>query len=107
MKYRVYFSEFATEKLDRLIPYLEKEWGIPTKNNFLEKLNSSLDKLESFLKSSIKSSYFKGVYKFVVTTRISYFYIIKGRDVEIITLTDNRQNPKMIHEELIALFNKQ
>lgn len=107
MKYRVYFSVFASEKLERLIPFIEQNWGISAKNNFLKKFNASLDKIERFPESSIKLPSFSGVYKCIVTRRTSCFYRIKGREVEIITLTDNRQNPKMIHEELIALFNKQ
>jgi plasmid stabilization system protein ParE len=63
MKYRVYISAFASEKLERLIPFIQENWGLSARNNFLKKFNASLDKIESFPESYIKLPSLSGVYK--------------------------------------------
>jgi plasmid stabilization system protein ParE len=63
MVFKFYFSEYAAEKLEKLIPYIELKWGISARNNFVEKFNASLGKIETFPESSMKISKYSGIYK--------------------------------------------
>lgn len=45
----------------------------------------------------------EGIFKNVVSKQTSYYYRIQNLDIEIITLTDNRQNPEKIAKELEKL----
>lgn len=104
--YKIEISLFASEKILKLLGYLESEWGSTSRSNFLQKLNESILKIKSFPKSSPIYSEKMKIYQCVVSKRTTIYYSISEDVVQVLTLSDNRQNPKMIHEELIALFNK-
>ncbi len=99
-KFTVYLSPVAEFKLDKLLDYLISEWGEQAKLNFLEELESSINKISSFPESSPKSTLLGGFYKCVVTKQTSFYYRINGDEIEILTITDNRQNPESILKEI-------
>ncbi|AWW00664.1 type II toxin-antitoxin system RelE/ParE family toxin [Arcticibacterium luteifluviistationis] len=105
--YEIEISPFVSTKILHLLDFLESEWGEISKVNFLKSLNDALLKIKSFPKSSPLYSKRLKIHQCVVSKRTTIFYRISGSTVQVLALTDNRQNPKMIHEELIALFNKQ
>ena len=57
-------------------------------------------KIEKNPQIAPKSSLLKGIHKNVVTKQTSFYYLISGNEIHIITLTDNRQNPKKTIKEL-------
>lgn len=75
-------------------------WGEKSKINFLKELQSAIDKIAMFPESSPKINEFGGVYKCVVTKQTSFVYQITGSEIEVLTLSDNRQNPIELLKEL-------
>ena len=85
-KYTVYLSPVAEYKLDNLLDYLMSEWGEKAKLNFLSELESSINKIANFPKSSPKTTQLGGFYKCFITKQTSFYYRINGVDVEILTI---------------------
>lgn len=102
--YRVYLSPIAEKKLTILLEYLDTEWSREVRDNFLEVLKESFNKVSRFPNSCPVSELFPGLHKCVLTDQTSYFYRIKNDDIEIITITDNRQNPQIIQKEIRKLL---
>ena len=104
-KFTAYLSPVAEKKLEKLVEYILQEWGVQSKNEFLKKLEKNIRKIEKYPESSPKSKKL-GIYKNVVGKQTSFYYRIKKKDIEILTITDNRQDPKTILKELKTLANK-
>ncbi|MEP2023931.1 MAG: type II toxin-antitoxin system RelE/ParE family toxin [Reichenbachiella sp.] len=99
-KHKVYLSPVAEFKLESLVKYLNSEWGEKSKRKFLKELKQSISKIESFPESCPKSESFSGIYKCVVSKLTSFYYRIHANEIEILTITDNRQNPNDLLEEI-------
>jgi plasmid stabilization system protein ParE len=95
---KVYLSALAELKLELLIEYLASEWGKSSKVKFLNKLETTIDRISNFPDSNPKSNELGGIYKCVVSKQTSLVYRIKNDEVEIITIFDNRQDPKKINQ---------
>lgn len=96
----VFLSPLAERKIELLLEYLEKEWGTKVKEEFLQILIHDFKLIEKYPKSKIQSKSKKQLFKSIVTKHTSYFYRIKRKDIEVITVIDNRQNPKKALKEL-------
>jgi plasmid stabilization system protein ParE len=101
---KVYLSALAELKLELLIEYLASEWGKSSKVKFLNKLETTIDRISKFPDSNPKSNELGGIYKCVVSKQTSLVYRVKNDDVEIITIFDNRQDPKIINREIQRHF---
>ncbi|MFY0598511.1 MAG: type II toxin-antitoxin system RelE/ParE family toxin [Cyclobacteriaceae bacterium] len=93
---KVVLSATAKSKLSDLLTYLEIEWSVKVKNDFIKKLDQSLSRISNFPQSCPESIEIKGLYKCVVTKQNSLFYRIKPDKIEIITLFDTRQDPSQV-----------
>lgn len=102
---KVYLSPLAEYKLIRLTEYLEKEWGVTSKNKFPDKLKQKFDQISLQPQSSPLTEEFDSVYWSVVTHQCSLYYRINGDEIEIITITDNRQDPEKTRQEIKSRFN--
>ena len=87
----IYLSPEAESQLKDLLFYLETEWGLGVRDNFLEKLDRALHTIQIFPTGYPESEKFFGLYKCVVTSQTSIFYRIKGDEIEIVALFDNRR----------------
>ncbi|MGL1886382.1 MAG: type II toxin-antitoxin system RelE/ParE family toxin [Reichenbachiella sp.] len=99
-KHTVYLSPIAELKLEALVEYLNTEWGLKSKTKFLKEMKKSISKIENFPESCPKSELYNGIYKCVVSKLTSFYYRIENQEVEILTITDNRQNPIELLEEV-------
>ena len=102
-KLEVYLSPLAEFKLDLLLQKPEHEWGLKSRNEFLEKLRRQIQRIATNPESCPKSDEFEGIYKCVVSKQTSFYYRI-STVIEIITITDNRQDPDTIWEEINKRF---
>lgn len=102
-KYTVYLSPVAELKLELLVEYLNTEWGESTKTKFLKELKNSISKIENFPESCPKSELYNGLHKCVVSKLTSFYYRIQNQEIEILTISDNRQNPIELLEEIRKL----
>lgn len=102
---KVYLSPLAEYKLIRLTEYLEEEWGVSSKNKFLDKLKQKFDQISLQPESSPITEDFDTVYWSVVTHQCSLYYRVQENEIEIITISDNRQDPEKIRKEITSVFN--
>jgi hypothetical protein len=93
-KYKVTISERAEKNLDEIIKYLDEEWGVRVKNNFLSKLI----KIQYLISTNpflfIGYSKHKKIYRCLITKHNFLYYKILRNEVQIITIQDTRKNPR-------------
>jgi plasmid stabilization system protein ParE len=89
----IVFSARARLKLELLLDYLETEWSLKIKHFFIARLDKALFQIAKMPESCPMSHKKKGVYKCVVNKQTSLYYRVTSKEIEIITLFDNRQNP--------------
>jgi len=92
----VVFSKLAKIYLEKLLDYLESEWSVQVKHNFVLKLDKSVLNISKYPNSSPVSKKKKGVYRCVVSKQTSFYYRIKRDKIEVIVFFDNRMNPSKI-----------
>jgi len=92
-------SKHAAKKLDKLLEYLENEWSLKVKKEFIDRLDKSLKLIQEnpdlFPESILK----KGLHKCVLTKQTTIYYRIDKKSINIVTLFDNRQDPKKLEKE--------
>ena len=103
---KVFLSPLAEKKTQLLLNYLEQEWSIKVRDEFLSKLKKKINQISRQPRSCIKSKDFHNLYKCIVSKQTSFFYRIKSNEIEIITLIDNRQEPDKIKNEIKKHFGK-
>lgn len=94
MSIKVVFSERSRENLDKLLDYLESEWSLKVKREFIKKLDRSVLQISQYPESCPVSEEFPGLYKCIVTKQTTLYYRIKENEIQVIAFFDNRQDPK-------------
>lgn len=89
-------SKRTTIKLNALFEYLENEWSEKVKSDFIVKLDRALNLIKSNPESFQKSELVKGLHRCVITSKTTIYYRYNNEFVFIVTLFDNRQNPKKL-----------
>jgi plasmid stabilization system protein ParE len=97
---KVILSKRASTRLEKLLEYLELEWSLKVKNDFIKKLDKSLTQIQKFPGSCQHTDFIKGLYMFVVTKQTSFFYRFDTKTITIVTLFDNRMNPERLKKEI-------
>ena len=101
---KIRFSELAAYKLQLITKYLEYEWNVSVKENFVSKLNTTIKNIAVSPKMYPASMLDKNLRKCVLTKHTSIFYEIQKEAIFILTIIDNRQDPTKIYKELKELF---
>jgi len=90
----VKLTKTAQQRLDKLLEYLETHWSEKVKDEFILKLDKRIEQVRIrpnlFPSSSIKT----GLHKCVVTKQTTFYYNHTKAEVVILTVFDNRQDPK-------------
>ncbi len=93
MAYKIIYKKRFSNKLIKLLNYLEKEWSQEVAANFLGKLETRIDTLKKhpFVgKSSLKKP---GIRAILITKHNRVYYKISNNKIIIINLYDTRANP--------------
>jgi len=64
---RIKLSKRTSNKLEKLLSYLENQWSLKAKNNFIKKFDKSLAIIQGNPDSFQKSHSLKGLHKCVIT----------------------------------------
>ena len=96
---KIILSKRASYRLKKLLEYLELEWSLKVKNDFVNKLDKSLRRVQKFPDSCPKTDSIKGLHMLVVTKQTSIFYHFDSRTIKIVTIFDNRMNPEKLKKE--------
>jgi plasmid stabilization system protein ParE len=93
--YKIIWSDEALTNLKNIIEYLERKWTEKEISNFAQLLDKQLQRIENnpFLFPETDTS--NGIRKSVLSKQTSIYYRIVKFEIRIITLFDNRQNPKI------------
>ena len=99
---KVFISELAEKRLEKLVVYLLKEWGHKVKSEFLIKLDRKISQISLHPESSPKSAELGGFYRCRVSKQTSFYYRVdfKKEEIEIITFFDVRQDPDSLKKLL-------
>ena len=100
MSRNIKLSKRASLKLEKLLFYLENEWSLKDKNNFIAKFDRSLSLLIKNPDSFPKSEIMNGLCKCIITKQTTVYYRFDDENIYIITIFDNRQNPKKLQKEI-------
>jgi plasmid stabilization system protein ParE len=100
MKRKVVLSKRAATKLTALLEYLESEWSLKSKNDFISKLDRAIGLIAVFLNSFKRIEHKKGVHRCVITNQTTMYYTHDDTTVNILTIFDNRQHPGRLPQEL-------
>ena len=97
---KIILSKRASVRLDQLLEYLEQEWSLNVKDDFIKKLDKSFNQIQKFPESCPKTDYVKGLHMLVVTKQTSLFYRFDSKTIKVVTIFDNRMNPDKLKKEL-------
>ena len=100
MERDVILSKRAKIKLEQLLEYLEQNWSVRVKHDFIKKFDKSLKIIQKNPDSFPKTNFVKGLHKCVITKQNTIYYRISEMEIEIITLFDTRQNPEKLFDDL-------
>ena len=100
MSRKIVLSKRASRKLEKLLEYIETEWSTRIKNNFIKKLDRSLQIIKEKPESSPKSDRVSGLHKCVVTKQTTIYYKFDSKKLYVVTIFDTRQDPKKLNKEL-------
>ncbi|WDF59201.1 type II toxin-antitoxin system RelE/ParE family toxin [Flavobacterium sp. KACC 22758] len=73
------------------IDYLEGEWSEKAAQNFIDKVNTTIELLKNDNVLFIKTN-FKSVYKIVITKHISLYYRIENTNLELLRFWNTFQD---------------
>lgn len=96
----VILSKRASKKLIKLLDYLESEWSLKVKNEFIEKLDDSINQIRKYPESFQESEIKKGLRKCIITKQTTLYFRYDSKSIKIITMFDNRMNPGKLGKEL-------
>ena len=97
---KIVLSKRASVRLEKLLEYLEQEWSLKVKDDFIKKLDKSLNQIQKFPESCPKTDFVKGLHRLAVTKQTSLFYRFDSKAIKIVTIFDNRMNPAKLKKEL-------
>jgi len=96
---KVILSKRASNKLDKLLKYIELEWSVKVQQDFIRKLDKSLIHIQKFPQSCIQTDFVKGLHMLVVTKQTSVFYRFNEKTITIVTIFDNRMDSDKLKSE--------
>lgn len=100
MHRKLLLAKRASRKLEKLLIFLEEDWSIKIKKAFLFKLEESLKQIQKLPESFPESDKIPGLRKCVVTRQTTIYYKYSDTTIYIVSLFDNRQNPKSLNKEM-------
>jgi plasmid stabilization system protein ParE len=96
--FKILWTNRALSDLKNIVTYLEENWTVNEIQKFTRLLDLQLNRLiiHPFLFPA--SNKYKKIRKSVLTRQISIYYRVINNEIQIITLFDNRQNPKKLNK---------
>ncbi len=96
MSRNVVISTLASKKLENLFDYLIKEWSVISKNNFVIKLDKSIDSIKKQPYGFPLSKKGNDLRKCVITKQTTLYYRFNYTTITIVTFFDTRQHPNKL-----------
>ncbi|HAH24305.1 MAG TPA: hypothetical protein DCL77_11225 [Prolixibacteraceae bacterium] len=93
MALTVEWSEDANESFERILDYLQSQWGLKVVRAFVRKTYEFLDLLVAFPEIGSVENSERQIRGFVLVKQITVFYIRKNDSIVLLNFYDNRQKP--------------
>jgi plasmid stabilization system protein ParE len=97
---RIILSKRASGRLDKLLEYLESEWSVKVKREFIKKFDKSIIQIKKYPDSSPRSEIVKGLHKHVITKQTTIYYKYDNKSIFIVTIFDNRMHHNKLKKEV-------
>jgi plasmid stabilization system protein ParE len=97
---KVIISKKASNRLENLFEYLEFEWSLKVKKDFISKLDKSLKQIQQYPDGCPETTFVKGLHVFVITKQTSLFYRYDTKTITVVTIFDTRQNTNKLKKEV-------
>ena len=94
MALKIVWTKRADRSFDKIIEYLEVEWGNKVVRSFVKKTYDLFDILMEFPEIGSIENEEKSIRGFTLIKQVTVFYKIKENELIILHFFDNRQNPK-------------
>ena len=94
--YNIIWSDEALQNLKEIIDYLEHRWTQKEISNFSKLLDHNLNLIETTPFLFPLSYDFQNMRKVVLSSQTTIYYQIVDKEIHLITLFYNRQNPEKL-----------
>lgn len=94
MALEIYWSKQADKKFDKIIEYLESEWGDTVARALVKKVYDFLDVLVEFPEVGSMENPERNIRGFVIVKQLTIFYKISDDKIILLNFFDNRQSSK-------------
>jgi len=98
--YRIFWTDFALEELEKTIEYLKENFSEKELKNLAESIEENLILISKNPKLYQVSEAKKDLRRIVILRYNSLYYRIKNDTIEIISFFSNRQNPRKKNLEI-------
>jgi len=88
------WTKHADKKFDKIIEYLEKQWGEKATKAFVKKTYEFLDLVIEYPEIGSLENPERQIRGFVIVKQITIFYKTKDNNIILLNFYDNRQRPK-------------
>ena len=99
--YKIIWSDEALKNLKAISNYLEKNWTEKELKQFAKLLDNRLNSIKSNPNLFPIFNHSTNVRRCVLSKQTTIYYQIADMEVRLITLFDNRQNPKRLRNKLL------
>ena len=93
---KIVLTKRATDSLENLFQYLENEWSIKVRNEFIKKFENAVYQIRKFPEVAPASKEIPNLHRYILTKQTSLFYRVDKTSITIITVFDNRMNPEVL-----------
>ena len=93
MAQKVIYKKRFINKLEKLLVYLEKEWGQKPASGFIDKLSEKLILIKKQPDAGSLTLY-KNIRSLLITKQNKVYYRVKENAIEILNMIDTRRNPR-------------
>lgn len=93
MALKLYWSARADKKFDKIIEYLQQEWGEKVTIAFVKKVYEFLDLLVEFPEIGKIENSERNIRGFVIVKQVTVFHKIKGNKIILLNFFSNRTRP--------------
>ena len=94
--YTIFWTDEAIRNFENIVRYLGREWSNKEISHFKDVLNKRLSLIQKYPELFPASSKAPNLRKAVLSKHNSVFYKIADKEIFILHLFDNRQNPNIL-----------
>jgi plasmid stabilization system protein ParE len=91
---KIFWTKRALKNFDKILDYLEIEFGLEYTKIFAIKVHNFVDNLEDFPELGTIQNSDKQIRGFVIVKQVTIFYKVYNDHIRILNLFDNRQSPE-------------